>query len=404
MIGIRAKASLTALTLTALLPGLAFALGFGDVRLHSTLNAPLDAEIGIAATPDELAGLKAGIASRESFARNGLDYPNFLASATVTVAKAADGSDMLRVRTSDPVTEPFVTMLIEVNYTRGRLLREYTVLLDPPVLGNQAVNGPISAPVASTAAASAPVAPAPAAAAAKTAAAPMRPASGNNYRVQRGDSLSAIAARQLPGVDRSKALLGIYRANPEAFDGNMNLLRAGAELRLPSETELAALSPAEASSEVSSQYRSWRGAGRLRLVPPGEAAPPAAATTGSGSGGAAAESPGLRRQVEDLQKQLAETQRLLQLRSEQLAQLQNQSAQKGTPPVRTAPAAAVSPPAAQPAPSTSAPAPAVSAPPETAAPPAAPTPQVAAAPKPAAAAAPVAEAAKPSLLHRMLEQ
>jgi pilus assembly protein FimV len=390
MKGIRATAALTALTLTALLPGLTYALGFGDVRLHSTLNAPLRADIGLVAAADELQGLKAGIASRETFARNGLDYPSFLSSATVTVAKAADGSDVLRVQTTDPVTEPFVTMLIEVNYARGRLLREYTVLLDPPVVGSQAVNGPISAPVSGPAASAAVAPPAPTPDATR-----MSAASGSNYHVQRGDSLSLIAARQLPGVDRAKALVGMYRGNPAAFDGNMNVLHAGAELRLPSEAELAALSPAEANGEVARQYHDWRNAGRLRLVPPADGAARSGAASASAGGGgesAAAESAGLRHQVDDLQKQLAETKRLLELRNDQLAQLQGQGAQNTKPAAATPTAPAVAPAAA----STQVPA-------------AAPDVQPAVKPAPVASAKPAAAATlpaavEPSLLDKILAQ
>lgn len=133
-----------------LLPGSSWALGFGDIRLKSALNAPLDAEIEISATPDELGSVRAGLASREQFARSGMEYPAFLNTATVRLAKTADGHDVLQVRTTDPVTEPFLTMLVQVSYARGQLIREYTVLLDPPVFAGQSAAAVVSAPSAGT--------------------------------------------------------------------------------------------------------------------------------------------------------------------------------------------------------------------------------------------------------------
>src|SRR5258706_15163501 len=108
------------------------ALGLGDIHLKSALNAPLDAEIDLTATADELTGLKVTLASRDSFARYGLDYPAYLNTVTLVPAKGTDGRDVLRVHSTDVVTEPFATLLIEASWARGRLVREYTVLLDPP--------------------------------------------------------------------------------------------------------------------------------------------------------------------------------------------------------------------------------------------------------------------------------
>src|SRR5258706_509016 len=120
------------IVLAGLLPAAAMALGLGDIHLKSALNAPLDAEIELTATADELTGLKVTLASRDSFARYGLDYPAYLNTVTLVPAKGTDGRDVLRVHSTDVVTEPFATLLIEASWARGRLVREYTVLLDPP--------------------------------------------------------------------------------------------------------------------------------------------------------------------------------------------------------------------------------------------------------------------------------
>ena len=107
-----------------LLPGISHALGLGDVHLNSPLNAPLDAEIELVnATPEDLATLDAKLASKDTFARYGLDWPPFMASITVTRDRSANGSQVLRVKSTDTVTEPFLTLLIEASWARGRLVR-----------------------------------------------------------------------------------------------------------------------------------------------------------------------------------------------------------------------------------------------------------------------------------------
>jgi pilus assembly protein FimV len=115
-------------------PSLSWALGLGEIHLNSALNEPMRAEIDlIAASPDELTALHAELASRDAFTRYGIDRPPFLSTLTFKVGKGKDGRDVLLVRSTDAIPEPFVTFLVEVNWARGRLMREYTVLLDPPV-------------------------------------------------------------------------------------------------------------------------------------------------------------------------------------------------------------------------------------------------------------------------------
>ncbi len=115
-------------------PSMSWALGLGEIHLNSALNEPMRAEIDlIASSPDELTALRAELASREAFTRYGIDRPPFLSTLTFKVGKGKDGRDALLVRSTDAIPEPFVTFLVEVNWSRGRLMREYTVLLDPPV-------------------------------------------------------------------------------------------------------------------------------------------------------------------------------------------------------------------------------------------------------------------------------
>jgi pilus assembly protein FimV len=399
------------LVLAGLTPGLALALGLGDIHLKSTLNAPLDAEIDLSATPEELAGLKVALASRESFARYGLDYPAYLGSVTLLPAKSADGHDVVHARSTDPVTEPFATLLVEATWARGRLVREYTVLLDPPVTtgANPAAAAAVASPSTAPASHSGQVAPAampaPEAAAPATSAQPAsQPAAavnagGGTYTVQRGDTLSAIAAHNFPNNQRERALVAIYQANPKAFEGNMNVLHNGAQLVIPDAAAVAAVGPADAHALVGTEYREWSGThgGRLRLVAPSESATPEAA--GHGGGAAASEVAALQKKLTDTQAQLNESHRLLDLKNAELARLQAQLDKSHG--ASQAPAASAANPKATPAPAAApVPAPTPVPAPATQAKPAPPEASPPAAQKPAAAPPPAPEG--PSLLDTLV--
>jgi len=308
-----------------LLPGISLALGLGDVHLNSPLNAPLDAEIELVnATPEDLATLDAKLASKETFARYGLDWPPFMSTVTVTRDRTASGAQVLRIKSLETVTEPFLTLLIEASWARGRLVREYTVLLDPPVFApNSVAAAPVAAPAASATESTGQITrPTPQE---TPSAVPVAAGGGDSYEVQRGDSLSAIARRlsASTGAGTSQLMVSIYRGNSTAFDGDMNRLRAGAVLRIPSGEEIAAISPSEANSEVRRLAGSWAtssgssGAGHLRLVPPSDSA----ASTGTSSGNSA-ETEALRNRVNELEGQLTDSKRMLELRNTELADLQ----------------------------------------------------------------------------------
>src|SRR4030095_2490827 len=123
------------LLLSALMsPGALQALGLGEIHLNSALNQPFDAEIElVSAAPEDLSTLRASVAPTDTFARYGLDRPAYLSEFKFSVGRNAAGADVLKISSTRPVTEPFVTMLVEASWPRGQLLREYTVLLDPPV-------------------------------------------------------------------------------------------------------------------------------------------------------------------------------------------------------------------------------------------------------------------------------
>jgi pilus assembly protein FimV len=329
-----------------LTPAVALALGLGEIRLNSALNQPLSAEIDlVAATPEELGALQAQLASRELFQRYGLDRPAYLDTLEFSVGRGQDGRSVLLVRSRDAIAEPFVSFLMDVSWPRGRLLREYTVLLDPPVFapqGDEAVPVAIEAPRAESPPAQVAATPAAAPAAeagSEPAAVPGLAAespsaqSPTAYRVERGDTLYEIA-RSLAAGDRSttqRMMIGLFRANPAAFQGNINVLRAGAVLRVPTADELSAIGAGEAATEVSRQVTDWRtsggGAGdrgRLRLVTPTEGV----ADTGTGEpvAGGSVES-----QVDALEREIQEQRRLLEIKNQELAELQSKLAQAKAP-------------------------------------------------------------------------
>ncbi len=347
------------LLMSALLaPGALYALGLGEIKLNSALNQPFDAEIElVSANEEDLGALRAALASSDTFVRYGLDRPAFLVDFNFRVAKGSDGRDVLRVTSPRPVTEPFVTLLVEANWPRGRLLREYTVLLDPPVYApGPAASEPVAAaPRVSSGGATSTRSAAPVAEATSESVRSSRPASpavpaaapsieqGSTYRVRNHDTLWQIASAANPGSrsNVNRAMVAIFQNNPQAFDGNINLLRAGSLLRIPDASQISSVSASDASAEVARQYDAWRNgtattaaseAGTLRLVTPeqGTAAPststssrPAtaapAATTGTPAAPASSD---LDARVKQLEGELAEARRLLEVRNAELATLQ----------------------------------------------------------------------------------
>src|SRR5271167_4661232 len=420
ILGVEMFVTLPRLMLMACLlsPSLSWALGLGEIHLNSALNEPLRAEIDlIAASPDELPALRANLAGKDSFTRYGIDRPPFLTTFTFTLGKSKDGKDVLVVHSADAIPEPFVTFLVEVNWSRGRLMREYTVLLDPPVYtpGEKASTAaPVAAPVtappavppapvrkpapvassplpsgaekptavplpgAATSASSGrssrsrrpvPRAPAEEAAPSTSETSASGPVSGGSYRVVKGDTLSKIAhslrAESRPEMD--KTMIAVYRANPDAFGGNINILRSGAVLRLPGADDIAALNQAEAIGEVKRQMEAWRGGGtaastgHLRLVTPGAGA----GTSQSGGSASSAESKALQGRAKE-EAQAAEAKRLLELKNNELSELQRKLGGPTPPAAATPPVAkTVTPPATTSAPT---PAPAQSAQPPAPAP------------------------------------
>jgi pilus assembly protein FimV len=279
------------------LPLMAHAAGLGRMSVNSALGQPLVAEIELfAADKAELDSLTASLASDQAFRDAKVEFAPVLSSLRFSVEKKSDGKSVLKVTSSRPVNDPFVDMLIELNWASGRLVREYTVLLDPPGMAAQQSVKPVTvtpakAPVAKAAPApvahdqavapvQAPAAPKPPKASAPAAPRPVAPSeTPEQVMVKRGDTLSGIARQvRSSGVSLEQALVGLYRENPKAFEGNMNRMKAGATLMVPSTEKASSIPQQEAVREIKLQSDDWRAyrqslAGAVKEAPAAKPAP-----------------------------------------------------------------------------------------------------------------------------------
>ncbi|MHB1215077.1 MAG: FimV/HubP family polar landmark protein [Thiobacillus sp.] len=275
------------------MPLMAHAAGLGKLSVTSALGQPLAAEIELfAADKAELDSLSASLASDQAFRDARVEFAPVLSSLRFSVEKKPNGKAILKVSSSRPVTDPFIDMLVELNWASGRLVREYTLLLDPPGMAAAQTVAPVTvAPASPSVAKPAPaVAPmtAPQAGATPAVRKP-RPApqvaAPDRVKVKRGDTLTEIASRVRPeGVSLEQTLLGLYRENDQAFDGNMNRLKAGKTLSVPSAEKVAAIPQQEAVREFRLQAEDWR-AYRQKLAGAVSAAPEAKATADQASSG-----------------------------------------------------------------------------------------------------------------------
>ena len=307
------------------LSGSAHALGLGELHVTSALNEPLAAQIDIVgATPEELSNIRAAIANRDTFQRYGADRPAFLGTANFKVSQDQYGRPVLLVRSTDAFTEPLVSLLVDLRWSSGELVREYTLLLDPAISASSASRLPepasdlpreaparvataplASSPVAHRLAATPPAAPLPG-----------EPASGGEpYVVARRDTLGAVARRSGAKTESEllKTMVAIFHANPDAFSGNINRLRVGATLTIPSSAVIAAIPERAASLEVHAQMLAWHAAAGslVALAQTGQTrATPAAAAAAAEARGADAETiKDLTDRIDALQQGLADLKR-----------------------------------------------------------------------------------------------
>jgi pilus assembly protein FimV len=286
--------------------GLVDAAGLGRLNVLSQLGQPFLAEIDLVnVSREELATLKANLAPPSAYQASNLAFNPALNALRLSIEKRPNGQAFIRASSFRPVAEPFLDLVVELTWQGGKVVREYSALLDPP--GIETPAPAVSAPVAEAPAPKPPVAEAPAAAApAQTAPVPVAPApvakpaaepgleakttprplaprsSAGQYTVKSGDTLSGIAGANKPeGVSLEQMLIGLFRANPDAFtNNNINNLSAGKILTIPEREQLAAITQGDAAQEVRVHATNWY-AYRAKVA---DAAPAAAEATPSAKG------------------------------------------------------------------------------------------------------------------------
>lgn len=267
----------------ALMPLYGFAAGLGKLNVTSGLGEPLRAEVAlISVTPEELSTLVATIASEEAYAVQGITRLGIHSNIKVDLAKNADGSPVLRLHSNQPISDPYLDMLIQVDWASGRLLREYTVLLDPP--GYKDAFSSASAPTVSLPSATSKQNKGAISSDANSSTfdgVPQRskkskkisnqtteqqdqgevgaPADVKQLITTRGDTLNSLAKKmQVEGVSLDQMLVGLFEHNKQAFtNGNMNRLKVGQIIKSPSKESLTAIEPQEARQAVKVHSANW---------------------------------------------------------------------------------------------------------------------------------------------------
>ena len=344
------------------------ALGLGEMTLKSALNQPLQAEIELVDVKDlSKWEIKPSLASVADFERAGVDRVFFLTKIKFDVK---DGKITLSSR--EAVTEPFLNFLVELNWPSGRVLREYTVLLDPPVFEEETINPLVVAPAATAVTSSAQVS-----VDSNAAAAGSRsgndwldtPAAPGTYKVQQNDTLWEIALQTRPSrnVSAQQMMLAIQQQNPNAFiGGNINRLKTHQVLRIPTAADIEQIRTGQAIAEVERQNQALTSGGaqldatgrnataatqpasqeggEIRLLSATQDNAESAGASGDVDGGQGSgrqqavendlaialetldksrlENQELRQRLESLEEQIATLQRLITLKDDQLASVQ----------------------------------------------------------------------------------
>jgi pilus assembly protein FimV len=330
------------------LPGAAHALGLGEIHVNSALNEPLAADIEIlGATAEELSSLTASVANKDTFLRFGAERPAFLASATFKVSQDAKGRPVLVVRSTESFTDPLVNLLVDLRWHNGEVVRQYSLLLDPagfPAAAQvaAAVRSPVvplAAPIAALPSGAQTHTVAPATAPAAIAAASTNTVASTtrtttHVKIGAKATLRGVAWRvgARSDSDLKKTMLAIFRANPHAFEGNINRLRLAAVLTIPSAADIATISKEDANVEIDAQMTAWRASPQKArtAAAPVQAAQaqavqaPAQAVAAPVQGNTAAEAAAVTLRVQSLERGLHDIQGQLEREHEKLLGLQAQ--------------------------------------------------------------------------------
>jgi FimV-like protein len=245
------------------------AAGLGRLTVNSVQGQPFKAEIDlVTVTTEEKSSLNAHLASHDVFRKVNVDYSPLLSTFRTTIEIHPDGQPYIRIVSPQPVDEPFLNILIELNWASGRLLREYTALLPLAETGASSRENESAQPASHCYPVDGKTDPAIAHDSVSSGQARLLPgadASNPSYRtygpVKSGDTLSGIAKNIAlpPEASFNQVLVALFRANREAFSGNnMHQLKAGLVLRIPDSSEINTIPIAEADQEVSMHTAEWR--------------------------------------------------------------------------------------------------------------------------------------------------
>ena len=265
--GMYRKSALTAALLLISASSQLHALGLGEIDMQSALNQPMEAVIELtSAAGADLSKVNVTLASQAAHQRIGLSRSRILNDFAFNLEKDRHGNAVIRISSHGAVHEPFLEFLLELTWPNGRLLREYTVLVDPPITMPARPASPVT-PVSRVPASTTAVQtqarqsqPRPAPAVTRSSA-PAPATSADNYGpIRRNDTLWSVAERLRPdnGISIHQMMLALQRENPQAFvDNNINNLKAGATLSVPSRDEILSVSASDALTETSQQYSDW---------------------------------------------------------------------------------------------------------------------------------------------------
>jgi len=259
------------------------AAGLGTMISSSKLGEPLNAEIELlAVTPNELNSIQAALASEQVYQDQMLEKPASYPFIKIEVGNNTKGQPVLKLSSTQPITEAFLDMLIQVDWPTGRLVKEYTLLLDPPGFNSNYVSESAGLPIASQPAPSpssiqpatpatetlpnepAAIAPKKSAKSVKAKATPKETPEttetpSDSVTTERGDTLYAIARQMKPdNISTEQMLAALYQSNQQAFDGkNMNRLKVGKIIRMPDQATLDSISRPQARSLVAEHTANW---------------------------------------------------------------------------------------------------------------------------------------------------
>ena len=343
------------------LPLSVYGLGLGDITTKSSLNETFSGQIELLSVPKgQLDGILVELASPMAFEKAGIERVFALSGLRFQPVRLPNGKAAIKVTSRSPINEPFLDFLIEVNWPNGRIVKEYTVLLDPPATTRRKP-APISQAKVTTQ---------PSAATAQ----PRGTLSGDQYGpVMSNETLWGIASKLRPqGVSIHQMMMALQQANPGAFiGGNINQLKKGAILQVPAADTASDIAQQEALTSFKDQTDEWMSGAETTAAPETDVEAPVAETAtepatdaaeddahlriapavtedesvaGAGETGAGEEASGdttsqlmlarenaesarleadeLRGQVSELEGQLEDMQRLLALKDDQLAQVQ----------------------------------------------------------------------------------